>query len=128
MLPFLPPLPRAAKLLLNLLRVLLTFAVRGRMLGGQPEMTVKHLAKWAVLMSRWPQLGSTLRAAPAEMAGLEAAADISELADRLRRLNYRRPVTEDLLVVLQSSTKLGPVMTRLVACEPVSADGGRVRR
>lgn len=119
-----PPLPQAAKRALDLLRVLLTVAVRRGMLGGQPKLTAQHLAKWAVLMSRWPELGAALRAAPEEMAALEAASDISELTDRLRALNYCRPVTGGLYFVLHSSTRLAPIMARLVAYEPVNGDGG----
>lgn len=52
----LEPMPRHAKRLLNRLRLLLFIAHERRMLGGKPELSSRHIGKWAVLGERWPEL------------------------------------------------------------------------
>jgi hypothetical protein len=52
----LQPMPRHAKRLLNRLRLLLFIAHERRMLGGKPELSSRHIGKWAVLGERWPEL------------------------------------------------------------------------
>src|SRR6266540_340400 len=73
-LEFLPSMPRNAKRLINHLRLLLVVASERKMLGGTPPLEPAHLGKWIVLLERWPELGSAVRADPAAMARLEQAA------------------------------------------------------
>lgn len=54
----LPALPRGVKRLIHQLRILFVIADEKHMFGGLPELQSKHVAKWAVLLERWPELGS----------------------------------------------------------------------
>lgn len=115
----LPTLPRSAKRLFNHLRVLLVVAEEKRMFGGQPELQAKHLGKWAVLVERWPELGTALAVDPGRLVQLEAATSIEELS---KLLGSAVPATQDLLTFLRSPTKLGPVAERLVYFQPATSD------
>jgi hypothetical protein len=119
---YLPPLPRSAKRLFNHLRVLLVVAEQRHMFGGQPELQAKHLGKWAVLLERWPELGSALTAQPGKLAELEAATSIEELSTRLHPALASSLTSQDLLAFLKSPTKLAPIAERLVYFQPASSD------
>lgn len=119
----LPGLPRSAKRLFNHLRVLLVIAEQKQMFGGQPELQGEHLGKWAVLLERWPELGSALAADPGRLTVLEAATSIDELSTRLGPAVPASVASQELLSFLQSRTKLAPVVHRLVHFE-AAADSG----
>jgi hypothetical protein len=114
----LPALPRSAKRLFNHLRVLLVIAEQKQMFGGQPELQGKHLGKWAVLLERWPELGSALAADPRRLTILEKATTIDDLPSRLGPAVPASVASQELLRFLQSPTKLAPVVQRLVHFEP----------
>jgi len=114
----LPGLPRGAKRLINQLRVLLVIAEQKEMFGGRPELQGKHLGKWAVLLDRWPELGSALAADPKRLVNLEAAASIDDLSTQLGPSVPGSVASQDLLAFLQSEPRLAPVVQRLVHFEP----------
>jgi len=99
---YLPPLPRSAKRLFNHLRVLLVIAEQKHMFGGQPELQAIHVGKWAVLMERWPELGSALTADPGRLAQLETANSTEELLRRIGSSVPTSTVSQDLLTFLGS--------------------------
>lgn len=75
---YLPQLPRNAKRALNRLRLLLFVAyVRGS-LGGEPELSARHVGKWVALQERWPELGQALLRRPDGMDRLEDSVDDPE--------------------------------------------------
>jgi hypothetical protein len=116
----LPTLPRSAKRLFNHLRVLLVIAEQKQMFGGQPELQGNHLGKWAVLLERWPELGSALAGDPGQLAKLEAATSIDDLSARLGPAVPTSVVSQELLAFLKSPTKLAPVVKRLVYFQPAA--------
>jgi hypothetical protein len=67
----LEPMPRHAKRLLNRLRLLLFVAHERKMFGGTPELTPRHIGKWAVLGERWPELSQEIYMNPNIMKRLE---------------------------------------------------------
>ena len=112
---FLPPLPRNAKRLLNRLRFLLFIAYAGRMFGGKPELTPKHVAKWAVLSERWPELAQVLSESPKEMKRLEEKTKVP--ADFFIVVKEMAALYQDdaeLLNFANSGVQLGNVLSRLV--------------
>jgi len=115
-----PPLPRNAKRLINRLRLLIFIAQERGMFGGTPELTPQHIGKWAVLRERWPELAQALAGYPGGMTELEALAGAGPNAfgDQLKTLVPPLAGDQDLQGYCQSSTKLGPVMERLIHFEP----------
>ena len=71
---YLPDLPRSVKRVANRHYLLTSVAVSREMLGGTPPLTAAHLAKWAVIMERWPDLAAEIIQRPAFAAELERAA------------------------------------------------------
>jgi hypothetical protein len=111
---YLPTVPRSAKRALNQLRILLVIAEKRKMLGGSPKLEPKHIAKWAIFLERWPELGSILSSNPMEMSSLEAAASLEELAEVLNRHLPNFPVSEELFDFLRKGELLAPFTDRLV--------------
>jgi len=112
---FLPPLPRNAKRLLNRLRFLLFVAYARRMFGGEPDLNVKHIAKWAVLSERWPELAQVLSESPEEMKELEGRSkEPAEFYNRVKELAALYQDDVDLLFFVRSGVRLGNVLSRLV--------------
>jgi hypothetical protein len=124
---YLPALPRSAKRLFNHLRVLLVIAEQKQMFGGQPELQAKHLARWAVLLERWPEVASALTANPGRLAELEAATDIEELSTLLGAALPASLASQDLLGFLNTA-ELAPVAGRLVHFQPAKSDEGAEAR
>jgi hypothetical protein len=67
----LEPMPRHAKRILNRLRLLLFVAHERKMFGGTPELTPRHIGKWAVLGERWPELSQVILMNPGIMEQIE---------------------------------------------------------
>ena len=115
----LEPVPRHAKRLLNRLRLLLFIAHERRMLGGKPELSSRHIGKWAVLGERWPELLQAVCMDPDIMKPLEDSethdAVIKERAplyandEALRRFCFSR-----------GGLKLWPVVKRMVEFVPAT--------
>ncbi len=68
---YVEPLPRHAKRILNRLRLLIYIAHEREMFGGEPNLSPRHIGKWAVLCERWPELAQALCVQPEMMARLE---------------------------------------------------------
>jgi hypothetical protein len=112
-----PPLPRAAKRMLNHARLLTRIASDRRMFGGDPELTPAHLGEWIVMGERWPQLVERVAAQPAEMARLEQlVADGGDLAAELG--SHLPGELGDLEALLRAEPTLAPVVERLIRFEP----------
>jgi len=111
---YLPPLPRASKRLFNHFRVLTILAEKKRMLGGDPTLDYSHIAKWAVILERWPELASALTVDPSKLVSLESAASPDGLSDLIRPMVPDWTASQDLLPFLTSPPMLGPVAERLI--------------
>jgi hypothetical protein len=110
---FVEPLPRHAKRLLNRLRLLLFVAHERRMFGGDPDLSPRHIGKWAVLCERWPELAQALSINPKLMADLENAATYGATVKKAA------PMYVDDAVLGQfcgpgNRTRLAEVMERVV--------------
>jgi hypothetical protein len=129
---YVQPLPRHAKRLLNRLRLLLYVAHERRMFGGEPPLKPKHLAKWAVLCERWPDLAEGLVLHPSLIAALER--DRGDDKDEERYINVLKNLAPacagdswlpGFLRVSETDattgTKLEPVMQRIVRFEPATS-------
>jgi hypothetical protein len=116
---YLEPMPRHAKRLLNRLRLLLFIAHERRMLGGKPELSSRHIGKWAVLGERWPELLQAVCVNPDIMKPLEdpethdavikEQAPLYENDEALRRFCFAR-----------GGLKLWPVVKRIVEFVPAT--------
>jgi KAP family P-loop domain len=124
-LKFLPAVPRSAKRLANHLRLLLAIASQRNMLGGDPALQPAHLGKWAVLLQRWPEMGSAIRADPAIVADLEKAARSNSSTNTLTEFVGAGflDVTDitTATAFLKSEPSLAAVAHRLVYCTPAHA-------
>ncbi len=115
MMPFLPPLPRNAKRILNHLRLMLFIATARKVFGGQPEISPRHFGKWIVLQERWPEVARAVVESPAEMAELERlAADPKKFARRIAGIAPWYARDADLRGYCAADTKLGEVVERLL--------------
>jgi hypothetical protein len=74
---YIPAVPRSAKRFANRFYLLTSVAVIREMWGGTPELTPAHLAKWALIMERWPEVAEQIIDEPAVADELEKAADAS---------------------------------------------------
>jgi len=116
---YLEPMPRHAKRLLNRLRLLLFIAHERRMFGGKPELSSRHIGKWAVLGERWPDLLQAVCMNPDIMKPLEdpethdavvkEQAHLYENDEALRRFCFAR-----------GGLKLWPVVRRMVEFVPAT--------
>src|SRR5919197_6159503 len=109
---FLPPLPRAAKRVLNHLRVMLVVADRRGIIGGDPPLTGRHIGKWVLLRVRWPELAAAVANRPRLMRELEAASDPTPTLQDLGL------ISADLVGFVQGETKLDPAVERLTHFAP----------
>ena len=113
--PFLPPLPRNAKRILNHLRLMLFIATARKVFGGQPEISARHFGKWIVLQERWPEVARAIVDTPAEMAELERlAADPKKFARRIAGIAPWYAQDSDLRGYCAAETKLAEVVERLL--------------
>lgn len=122
---YLQPLPRHAKRLLNRLRLLLFVAHERRMFGGAPELTARHIGKWAVLCERWPELAQALIDHPGATAELEGRpGNESPQKDKYHRtLQSLVPAYTDdpeLQAFFHSGTELTKIIERLIHFEPAT--------
>lgn len=118
-LELLPSIPRAAKRLFNRMYFLLVVAYN-RDLIGEDRVSVEQLAKWAVLLDRWPQVGRAIIDNPQRIHALEAKADNEDEFSNLCWA-YKLRLTGDLNAFRDfflSKHKLAPVVYRLVYLDP----------
>lgn len=118
-LELLPSIPRAAKRLFNRLYFLLVVAYN-RKLIGKDRVSVEQLAKWAVLLDRWPQAGRAVVDNPQRVHALEAKAgnedEFSNLCSTYKlRLAGDMSAFRDFFL---SKHKLAPAVYRLVYLDP----------
>jgi hypothetical protein len=108
--------PRRVKRTVNHLRLLLLVADKRHMFGGSPPLEAVHLAKWVVLLERWPELGRALRADPHVIAPIEDAADKNPQAmqDLLHRIAPEVTASADLAAFLRDETRLADLVERLI--------------
>lgn len=112
----LPAIPRHAKRLVNRLRLLLFIAHERKMFGGVPNLSPRHIAKWAVLCERWPELEQVVCDEPDIMMLLESPTK-HKSAVRTRVPLYQ---DDDGLreFCLDEEVTLAPVMARIVEFAP----------
>jgi hypothetical protein len=113
--PFLPPLPRSAKRILNNLRLMLFIASARQAFGGVPEISARHFGKWIVLQERWPEVARSVMDSPGEMAELERlAAKPKEFVKRVKGFAPWCSQDPDLRDFCAAETKLAGVIERLL--------------
>jgi KAP family P-loop domain len=79
--PYLPHVPRAVKRVANRHYLLSSVAASRDMIDDESELTAAHLAKWALIMERWPGVANEIVSNPARATKLEAtAADLKKSA------------------------------------------------
>jgi hypothetical protein len=113
--PFLPPLPRSAKRILNHLRLMLFIADARKVFGGEPAISARHFGKWVVLQERWPEVARAVIDSPAEIEELEElATEPQAFAERVTRIAPWCAQDPDLRVFCEAETKLAGVVERLL--------------
>jgi hypothetical protein len=117
-----PMVPRDAKRMLNHLRLLLVIAESRQLFGGRPELSGRHLGKWAALQERWPYVGLALSDDPQRIDELETASSLEELEKALAVCGLQGGATQPLLTFFQSPTKLAPVIERLAKFQEAEGD------
>jgi len=114
---FVPALPRAAKRMINQLRLALAVAERRGMFDSISRYQPEHLGKWVVLVERWPELAIRLAARPTELARLESLRG----ADLGRAVAALAPDLDDydeLCELLECEPQLQLIFDHLVRFEP----------
>ena len=113
--PYLPDNPRRAKRLLNHERLYARIAEERSVFGGTPELTHRHLAKWILIVERWPRLGAALTRNPSQMRVLEEAPDSVALQKEASFSGIHS--THGLFEVIHEGVLLSPILERLVRFE-----------
>lgn len=110
-----PPLPRNQKRLQNRFRLLLFLAQQRNVYGGPEKLAPVHVAKWAVLQERCPEVATAVFLRPSLAGELEAAADLGQpaLQALLLREGLAHAPTGGLLEFLKDPPRLKDVMPRL---------------
>jgi len=107
----LPLLPRNAKRLVNMLRVLIYLARERGLLGRQ--ITPEHIGRWCALRERFPDLAIRTLRSPSMLDKLEAALENAEtFGAQLAYLD--KSIHGDIHRFLNGEPKLGPVSVFLV--------------
>jgi hypothetical protein len=122
LIPFLPRLPRSVKRMVNQERLLISVAVCRDMIG--PEVTARHVGKWAVLLERWPDLADAVIAQPEMMQIAEGAAGQRDLDGVSAPVPTLPAARQELIDFLNGATKLGPVIERLISALPATSSAG----
>ncbi len=119
---YLPGLPRSVKRVANRHYLLASVAVSRDMIGGVPPLTAQHLAKWAVVMERWPELAEGIIAQPSLAGELERRAKSDGNASGEGSLSALLPEgtshCEELVRILRDPTSIAAVADRLVFALP----------
>jgi hypothetical protein len=113
----LEPMPRHAKRLLNRLRLLLFIAHERKMFGGKPELSSRHIGKWAVLGERWPELSQIVCISPQIMKQLENS-DTHDSVVRERAPLYENDKALRNFCLSRAGIKLWPVIVRIIQFTP----------
>jgi hypothetical protein len=111
---YLPPLPRNAKRLVNRLRLLLFVAYQRRMLGGQPELTARHIGKWAIINERWPEIAQAAAQNPALIETLEKMSDYDNFSAIAVPYVQGKQEIDELFHFFTTDPKLSSVSYRLI--------------
>jgi hypothetical protein len=110
-----PPLPRAAKRMLNHARLLTRIANEREMFGGEPRLEPDHLGKWIVLAERWPAVARRVMHDPAVLARLEGMlSEGADLATALEACGLDVPASAALADLIGEPPPLSPVIGRLI--------------
>jgi hypothetical protein len=120
-------MPRHAKRLLNRLRLLLFVAHERKMFGGVPQLTPRHIGKWAVLGERWPELSQQICMDPSIMECLEKAETHDATVKERVRL-YEKDETLRRFCLAKTGIKLSPVIVRIVEFVPAVGPMQRLRK
>jgi hypothetical protein len=115
----LEPVPRHAKRLLNRLRLLLFIAHERKMFGGKPNLSARHIGKWAVLGERWPDLLQQICLAPSVMKALESLTSHDDIISECVPL-YKNDKALRHFCLSTGGVKLWPVVRRIVRFAPSS--------
>lgn len=119
---YLPGLPRSVKRVANRHYLLASVAVSRDMIGGAPPLTAQHLAKWAVVMERWPELAEGIIAQPSLAGELERRAKSDGDASGEHSLSALLPEgtsqCDELVRILRDPTSIAAVADRLVFALP----------
>jgi hypothetical protein len=125
----LPDLPRSIKRVANRHYLLTSMAVSRNMMGVGSSLTPAHLAKWALIMERWPHVAGEIIEDPACAGELEraAAADARSgdgsgddaLLGALGGLGLHD--VRQLSCLLRDGATLAPVADQLAFARPASA-------
>jgi len=121
---YLPDNPRRAKRLINHERLYARIAEDRNIFGGTPALTHRHLAKWVLIVERWPRLGAALTRNPSQMKVLEEAPDYETLKNGLSFAGIRS--TDRLFEIIHEGVLLSPILERLVRFEASTAYGQHV--
>jgi hypothetical protein len=116
---YLEPVPRHAKRVLNRLRLLLFIAHERKMFGGSPQLSARHIGKWAVLGERWPELSQAVCSNPSAMAELEKEATHDSWVNRLAPM-YENDEALRRFCLSVAAIRLAPVIRRIVEFSPSS--------
>jgi hypothetical protein len=93
---------------------LIIIAEKKHLLGGSPPVDYSHIAKWAVILERWPELASALTIDPSKLVTLESADSPDELSAHISPMVPDWTASQDLLPLLKLQPLLGPVAERLI--------------
>jgi hypothetical protein len=115
---YVEPFPRHAKRLLNRLRLLVFIAHGRKMFGGRPPLEPKHIAKWAVMCERWPELAHEISNYPEIMFGMERTDTYDALVSQHASI-YRDETVLRKFCLSPGTTKIGDLITRIVQFAPV---------
>jgi hypothetical protein len=126
----LPNLPRSVKRVANRHYLLASVAVCRESVGQDSPVTAAQLAKWAVLMERWPLVAAAIIQRPALAGELERAARVAgpsgtggNGAGELPKALQDEADQDALLRLLGDPVSLGDVAERLVYSLPAHSGG-----
>jgi len=125
---FVPPMPRAAKRMVNQLRLVLAIAAGRGILDGPTALDPEHLAKWVGLLERWPAVAQAVQADRGLLVRLEAVKNTEELSGVLEAAVPDCDASQDLLDLLREPPRLAPHADRLVSLATARPKLGPQRR
>jgi hypothetical protein len=114
LLKYVPPSPRAAKRMVNHLRLLLYVAIRKKIFGGVPDLKPRHLGKWVALRELWPELGLSINNNPDVVRLLEESVDTPDLGAVLHEHAPNVKPSDEMFAFFRKQPALADVAERLV--------------
>ncbi len=115
-----PPLPRAAKRMLNHARLLTRIARDRQLFGGDPELVPAHLGKWIVLQERWPTFAAAVLDRPRLLNSCEQDTHPASIGTSLSSWSAKLPHGDAFRELIASDPPLGEVIERLIHFEPAT--------